>query len=212
MNVQKLIEAAEAAERAVQALESVAVCLGRVEARKERGDYSRDDSIMERGFRQAIADYRSEISEALRTALQGLREAQAEPVAPTAKRVSADRAEVLAWLDARGLSVTVENVNRARAALATPPTTDAPAQGVAKLAAFGAWAAREFRDSLADVDGGSAQDAMERLGVIVKRVVTEPCGDACVCAEYGPFPHDCYTFPADVAAVMDAPTQEGAPK
>ena len=106
----------------------------------------------------------------------------------------------------RELIAELDELYRLRAA----PT--APAQGVAKLAAFGAWAAREFRDSLADVDGGSAQDAMERLGVIVKRVVTEPCGDACVCAEYGPFPHDCYTFPADVAAVMAAPTQEGTPK
>ena len=41
--------------------------------------------------------------------------------------------------------------------------------GEAKLAAFGAWCVREFRDSLADVDGGSAQEAMERLGVIVRK-------------------------------------------
>lgn len=74
----------------------------------------------------------------------------------------------------------------------------------AKLAAFGAWCAREFRDSLSDVDGGSAQDAMERLGVIVKRVVTEPCGEGCVCIEYGDFPHECYVFPADVKQAMDS--------
>jgi hypothetical protein len=72
-----------------------------------------------------------------------------------------------------------------------------------KLAAFGAWCAREFRDHLADVDGGSAQDAMERLGVIVKRVVTEPCGEGCVCAGYGDFPHDCYVFPDEVSAAID---------
>ncbi len=95
---------------------------------------------------------------------------------------------------------------------ATLPGLREVGEPVAKLAAFGAWAAREFRDSLADVDGGSAQDAMERFGVIVKRVVTEPCGEACVCAEYGPFPHDCYTFPADVAAVLYAAPPSPAPQ
>jgi hypothetical protein len=71
-----------------------------------------------------------------------------------------------------------------------------------KLAAFGAWCAREFRESLADVDGGSAQEAMERFGVIVKRVVSESCGEGCICAEYGEFPHDCFAFPADVREEM----------
>lgn len=72
------------------------------------------------------------------------------------------------------------------------------------LASFGAWCAREFRDSLSDVDGGSAQDAMERFGVIVKNTVTEPCGESCVCIEYGEFPHDCYTFSNDVSAAIAA--------
>ena len=74
---------------------------------------------------------------------------------------------------------------------------------VLRLAAFGAWAAREFRDSLADVDGGSAQDAMERLGVIAKHTVTEPCGEGCVCAEYGDFPHECFKFVPSVARLMN---------
>jgi hypothetical protein len=71
-----------------------------------------------------------------------------------------------------------------------------------KLAAFGSWCAREFRESLSDVDGGSAQEAMERFGVIVRRVVTESCGDGCICAEYGEFPHECFAFPADVREEM----------
>lgn len=79
---------------------------------------------------------------------------------------------------------------------------EAERDAVDKLAAFGAWAADEFRDSLGDVDGGSAQDAMERFGVIVKRTVTEPCGEACVCADYGEFPHDCYVFPEAIRAAM----------
>ena len=74
--------------------------------------------------------------------------------------------------------------------------------GAQKLAAFGAWCARAFRDSLADVDGGSADDAMERTGVLVKRFVTQPCGEDCKCAGYGDFPHDCYVFPADVVEAM----------
>lgn len=73
---------------------------------------------------------------------------------------------------------------------------------VLKLAAFGAWCAREFRDSLSDVDGGSAQDAMENLGVIVKHEATEPCGAGCMCVEYGEFPHKCFKFPPGVVALM----------
>jgi len=72
-----------------------------------------------------------------------------------------------------------------------------------KLAAFGAWCALEFRRELADVDGGSAQDAMERFGVIERKEVTEPCGEECVCAGYGAFPHDCYTFASDVSEFLD---------
>ncbi len=95
---------------------------------------------------------------------------------------------------------------KARAALAQEP---APATTpVQRLAAFGAWCAREFRDSLSDVDGGSAQDAMARLGVIVKHTVTEPCGEGCVCAEYGDFPHECYKFPPDVDAAIRARTKD----
>jgi hypothetical protein len=75
---------------------------------------------------------------------------------------------------------------------------------VVKLAAFGAWAAREFRATLSDVDGGSALDAMDRLGVLVLTTVTEPCGVGCVCVEYGAFPHECYTFPPGLAALIRA--------
>ena len=84
------------------------------------------------------------------------------------------------------------------------------ADATTKLAAFGAWCALEFRDSLSDVDGGSAQDTMERLGVLVKRVVAEPCGEGCACAEYGEFPHDCYVFPDDVHQAMAAHKEPSA--
>lgn len=74
---------------------------------------------------------------------------------------------------------------------------------VLKLAAFGAWCAREFRESLADVDGGSAQNAMERLGVIEKHEAQTPCGEGCVCVEYGDFPHQCYRFAPGVRGLVD---------
>lgn len=77
----------------------------------------------------------------------------------------------------------------------------AQSSGAAKLAAFGAWCAQEFRRELADVDGGSAQDAMERLGLLKRIEVTEPCGEGCVCAEVG-FPADCYVFDDDVKAAL----------
>jgi hypothetical protein len=81
----------------------------------------------------------------------------------------------------------------------------ADASGTAKLAAFGAWCAQEFRRELADVDGGSAQDAMERLGLLKRIEVTQPCGEGCVCAEVG-FPADCYVFADDVkTALKDHP-------
>lgn len=81
-----------------------------------------------------------------------------------------------------------------------------------RLAAFGSWVAREFRDSLADVDGGSAQDAMERFGVIERKTVTEPCGEGCVCVEYGAFPHECFTFPEAVSAAIAASLNPKEPK
>ena len=73
---------------------------------------------------------------------------------------------------------------------------------VLKLARFGAWAAGEFRSGFDGIDGGDAQDAMDRFGVLVKTVVTEPCGEVCNCAEFGDFPVDCYKFPPGVAQIV----------
>ena len=67
-----------------------------------------------------------------------------------------------------------------------------------RLAAFGAWCARTFRAELGDIDGASAQDEMVRLGVLELHTAHEPCGEGCVCAEYGKFPHECYRFPPDL--------------
>ena len=75
--------------------------------------------------------------------------------------------------------------------------------GAEKLAAFGAWCAREFRDSMGTIDGGTAQDALERTGVLVRQRVTEPCGEGCKCAQYSDFPRDCFVFPDDVIEAME---------
>ena len=73
---------------------------------------------------------------------------------------------------------------------------------VLKLAQFGAWAAGEFRSGFDGMDGGDAQDAMDRFGVLVKTVVTEPCGEVCNCSEFCDFPTDCYKFPPGVAQIV----------
>jgi len=65
------------------------------------------------------------------------------------------------------------------------------------LAAFGLSVIKEARGELGDLDGGWIQDEAERLGVLRKVEVTEPCGELCHCAEYGDFPQDCYRIVAD---------------
>lgn len=59
------------------------------------------------------------------------------------------------------------------------------------LVAFARWVIREHRDSICDVGGGDIQDKLVQLGLLVSVPVTEPCGEACLCAEYGDFPQDC---------------------
>lgn len=43
---------------------------------------------------------------------------------------------------------------------------------------------------------------MQRLGLLVKVPVTEPCGDGCNCAEYGDFQQDCLRLAPDVERAM----------
>lgn len=114
-------------------------------------------------------------------------------VVPTKDRLLREAADALQA--APDLLAEVDRLKAERDALRAVST------GAAKLAAFGRWCAEEFRRELADVDGGSAQDAMERLGVLKRVEVVEPCGDGCVCAEVG-FPADCYVFADDVKAAL----------
>lgn len=45
---------------------------------------------------------------------------------------------------------------------------------------------------IGDWDGGDLQDAMLSCGLIAEVQATEPCGEACRCAEYDDFPQTCY--------------------
>lgn len=86
---------------------------------------------------------------------------------------------------------------------ATPePVADDRMAGLKALAAFGVWCAHTLRESLADIDGGAAQSAMECSGVIVRSSVNEACGEGCVCATVTDFPTDCFTFTPSVKKVM----------
>jgi hypothetical protein len=76
---------------------------------------------------------------------------------------------------------------------------------VLRMAAFGAWCAREFRRHLSDIDGGEAQDEMARLGVLELHQAQALCGEGCVCVEYGEFPHDCYRFTPGARQMVNRP-------
>lgn len=66
------------------------------------------------------------------------------------------------------------------------------------LEQFGLAVLEESRDSLADLDGGWIQDKAEKLGLLVRVTVTEPCGDDCRCAEYDDFPMECLRYSSEV--------------
>ena len=66
-----------------------------------------------------------------------------------------------------------------------------------------------------DVDGGDVQEWLLADGLLETRMVTEPCGESCVCAEWDEFPQDCHFLTAlgDKALTAlspSAPTKEEA--
>ena len=69
----------------------------------------------------------------------------------------------------------------------------ASAKTLRALAQFGEWVLEELRGENIgnDLDGGSAQDKAEELGLLVRVPVTGSCGERCECAEYGDFPQMC---------------------
>lgn len=59
-----------------------------------------------------------------------------------------------------------------------------------------------------DVSGGDVQDWAARDGLLEKVVVTESCGEECVCAEVG-LPADCYRFTALGNLALEAAKRSG---
>jgi hypothetical protein len=82
-----------------------------------------------------------------------------------------------------------------------------------KVLAFARWTIEAARNDgyPGDVDGGSLQDSMESIGILVPVKVTEPCDpDNCVCAENDGLPGECYRLDPDVKALLfPAPPSEG---
>ena len=75
------------------------------------------------------------------------------------------------------------------------------------LARFGRWCLDEGRNDggPGDIDGGSLQDAGEKLGVLAHVTVAEPCGEICECQEYygaDEWPVQCLRE-TDAAKVLD---------
>lgn len=68
-----------------------------------------------------------------------------------------------------------------------------------KLIDFARWVIAEHREHCGDIDGGSIQDKLEELGLLVSVPVTEPCGENCLCAEYGDFPQECLRLADGIA-------------
>lgn len=70
-------------------------------------------------------------------------------------------------------------------------------------------AAHDWDGHPGDLDGGTLQEIAEEHGVLVLHRVTEPCSeDACVCAEYGDWPVDCYRLNPALEADRRAEQQD----
>lgn len=67
------------------------------------------------------------------------------------------------------------------------------------LLELGRWCLLTHCDSdCCDVDGSALQDKAEQLGLLERVTVSEPCGEACVCAEVAVFPQICIRLAAGV--------------
>lgn len=69
-------------------------------------------------------------------------------------------------------------------------------------AVFGAWP-----DGGMCLDGGDLQELGLRYGLLTERTATEPCGEHCVCRDYGEFPQQCLSKTSLLAG--DEPTATG---
>ncbi len=85
---------------------------------------------------------------------------------------------------------------------------------LAQLSRFAGMALDAVRvKEIGDWDGDEMQDAMVICGLLAPIVATEPCGEACRCAEYDEFPQTCYRVThlgesaLNAARVVSAPAE-----
>ncbi len=60
-----------------------------------------------------------------------------------------------------------------------------------QFARFGIFILNTSRERFGDIDGGMIQDQAEKLGLLHRVRVTEPCSENCACEEYDSFPQEC---------------------
>ena len=83
------------------------------------------------------------------------------------------------------------------------------------LAKFGAWCFESHRGDMnepGDIDGGSVQDELVRLGLLEAREMTAPCGPQCICGPSEQNPETCYfTAPGlrDLIGTLTRGTEHG---
>ena len=79
-------------------------------------------------------------------------------------------------------------VDALRAALAE---AEAERDALVPLARLGARALEASREA-GEFDSADIQDEAVEVGAVAPVTVTAPCGEYCVCADYGGFPTECY--------------------
>ena len=60
-----------------------------------------------------------------------------------------------------------------------------------QFARFGICILNTLRERFGDIDGDMIQDQAEKLGLLHRVRVTEPCSENCDCEEYDSFPQEC---------------------
>jgi len=108
-----------------------------------------------------------------------------------------------------GFGIPAERPYRAVALYINPPVDRSPARpevdtAQKKLADFGLAVIEATREELGDLDGGELQEMAVMAGVLAPVHATEPCAEECRCAEYDDFPQECFRYPPDVRAAIDA--------
>lgn len=80
------------------------------------------------------------------------------------------------------------------------------------LAKFGAWCFESHRGDMnepGDIDGGSVQDELVRLGLLEAREMTAPCGPQCICGPSEQNPETCYFTAPGLRDLIGTLTRNG---